>query len=854
MKQMMINDNIEIALRQVLRPGRYTGNEINVIKKDWQSADIRFALAFPDVYEIGMSNLGLGILYHILNKEEGVLAERVFSPWVDMEERMRELAIPLFSLESRNPIREFDVLGITYQYELQLTNLVNLLDLAEIPLQSNQRTDSDPLVIIGGPCAYNPEPIADLVDCVVIGDGEEVVLEIVTVLRKCKSESLSREDTLLELARCEGIYIPQFYTPEYDENGSFLQIRKIKSEAPDSIRARTLDQLKLENYPMKPLVPAIEVTHDRLSLEIMRGCTRGCRFCNAGMIYRPVRERSVDDLMEQVRQSLDNTGFDEISLVSLSTSDYSCLLPLMSRLKEDAIKKKVSVSFPSLRAETFTESMADFASGIRKSGLTFAPEAGTQRLRDVINKNNTEEDLLNAVSIAFKYGWQRVKLYFMIGLPTETMTDIEGIVDLIKKVVSISKKSGRKEIIVSLSPFSPKTHTPFQWDAQDSSESLAEKSKYLKNALSLPQVKVTWREPEVSLLEAVFGLGDRRLTDVILHAWKNGARFDGWTDQFRFELWQDAFQTNKIDMTSYVTSKSIDQVLPWEHLHKGITPQFLKCEHDRALSEETIGDCRIENCNGCGMDRFTSCREQKIAKPEFKSGTSVRGQFGRRSKRKADPAVIHQKFRILYAKQTPAQYTSHLDTMRIFIRAFRRAGLQLAYSQGFHAHPKLASGPPLGLGFTSQAEYLDVEMDGAGSDHFIQKLNDQLPLGMRILEVKPFIGKIKSLNSIINTAVYQISFSGNIDLFQQKIYEYLASTAHIVQRKDKEVDVRSFVKTIEIKGGFIRIVCALTPKGTVRIEEILNFLSPGNTSQFGVERKGLLIEEQGVLKTPLEVF
>ncbi len=856
-------ENIEPFLDQVTRPGRYAGNEQHAIKKDWSQAAVSFALAFPDVYEIGMSHLGIGILYHVLNRHDWILCERVFSPWVDMESLMREKNIPLFSLESKQPVRRFDILGITLQYELQYSNVLNLIDLAGVPLWSRDRKRGDPFVIAGGPCAYNPEPLADFLDAVVLGDGEEAIVEIANVVRKAKQEQWSREIVMKEMAKLQGVYIPAFYRSEGESKGKMVPA---KPGIPEKIRARILDQLSIKNYPFKPVVPLIQVVHDRFSLEIMRGCTRGCRFCNAGVIYRPVRERTKEDLLTETRAVISNTGYDEISLVSLSTSDYTELPDLMSSLWQCFDHQGVSISLPSLRPETFTEVVADLAQGLRRSGLTLAPEAGTQRLRNVINKNNSEENLIQAVTLAYEKGWKQVKLYFMIGLPTETREDMEGIVDLVQKVIRLGKKYGRKDVHVSISPFSPKPHTPFQWEAQDTVETMNEKIRFLRDRMRWKELKLSWRDPEISRLEAVLGRGDRRIGDVIYRAWKAGARFDAWSDQFHLDRWHRAFEESRLGMEEYTKNLEVDLPLPWEHLTKGVAKSFLLKERARAFAGDTTGDCRFENCQSCGLMQHPVC--QSVQKKTVPLSVSVdtaskKHRYGRRTKR-VPVNPVKKRIRFTFKKTTEVRFTSHLDTMRIFVRALRMAKIPVALSQGYHAHLKISMGPPLPLGYTSRAEYADIELADNLPRQFDELLNRSLPEGFEVSASRLFIRKTPSLNSAISLASYRIYGDGleAFDSLDQQIQDFLKLNSYPIKREKKgsevSVDIRPYVVSLEKNGKDLELLVKIgTDGGSVKADEVLQVLIPRNEvfpKEIYFERNGLFIEEKGFKRNPLEVL
>lgn len=857
-------EKIESLLPRVARPGRYVGNELNTVKKDWESVLVSFALAFPDVYEIGMSHVGMGILYHILNRIDWVAAERVYSPWIDMEKLMRDDEITLFSLESKKPIHRFDILGITLQYELHYTNILNLLDLSGIPVWSKDRQDKDPLVLAGGPCAYNPEPLADFLDAVVLGDGEEIVVEIAEVVRKAKRERQSRQETLRELSTIEGIYVPSLYRAEYGSDDRFTNIVPVDGDVPAMVGARTLNRLSNDNYPDKPLVPMIEITHDRFSMEIMRGCSRGCRFCNAGMIYRPVRERRANDLLKHAKEVVDNTGFDEISLISLSTSDYGELPELLQNLRDMFQNDGISISLPSLRPDTFTPEIADFIVGFRKSGLTLAPEAGSQRLRDVINKNNREEDLFRAVEIAFQKEWRHLKLYFMIGLPTERQDDLDAIVDLVDRLVRLSRRYGKKELHVSMSPFCPKPQTPFQWESQDSIDTMEEKVSYLKRKISWKEVKLSWRDPRVSRLETILGRGDRRLASVIYRAWKEGARFDAWSDKFDYDRWLEAFRSCDLSVDVFVQKKEERERLPWDHLGKGISKSFLIQEQNRALAGQAREDCRVEGCMGCGLMEHPECRQ--VVSREGKgrmSGQSRNSEstYGRRTRR-VQHVEMSRRIRIGYRKGQEVRFSSHLDMNRIFIRALRRARIPVALSQGYRAHPKISTGPPLSTGFTSRAEYFDLEVrDGMRRD-FDAVLNRHLPEGIEIFRSKVLLGKTLSLNESITRASYEIGADWRMSPGEMAVLitEFMKkNSCRVIRIKkgiDTKLDIRPFVVDMSMADGHIRMMLRLSSTGTARVEEVIHSLFPHYEEVpilHRVERTGLFIESQGSLITPLDV-
>ncbi len=605
----MVSKEVERLLLKVQKPGRYVGGELNEVIKDKRRVDVRFAFCFPDTYEVGMSHLGMKILYSLFNSREDIWCERVFAPWIDMEELMREKNIPLYALESGDPVSEFDFVGFTLQYELSYTNMLNMLKMSGIPLKSSERTELKNIVVAGGPCACNPEPVADFVDIFFIGEGEEVDLEVIDLFKECKASGADKREFLRRAAQIEGVYVPALYEVSYNDDGT-VKAYTPTCGAPAVVHKRLMKKMDESYYPDNFVVPLVEIVHDRAVQEIFRGCIRGCRFCQAGFLYRPVREKSVETINSQCRALCDNTGYDEVSLSSLSSSDYSQIVPLLEKLNTWSGDEKVSISLPSLRVDGFTDDIMNKIKTVRKSGLTFAPEAGSQRMRDVINKNVREDELLATCTTAFEGGWTTVKLYFMIGLPTETEDDVAAIAALGQSVVDAyyrcEKRSKGKSVrvTVSASSFVPKPFTPFQWEPQDTIEQLHKKQEHIKECITTKKIQFNYHDADTSFLEAVFARGDRRLCRVLELACERGFHFDGWNDCFSLEKWLELFEECELDPAFYANRRrEFNEVLPWDHIDYGVSKQFFINECKKAYADTTTPHCRLK-CSGCGAAKY----------------------------------------------------------------------------------------------------------------------------------------------------------------------------------------------------------------------------------------------------------
>ncbi|MBI5249262.1 MAG: TIGR03960 family B12-binding radical SAM protein [Desulfomonile tiedjei] len=784
------------VLIQVQKPARYIGNEVNAVIKELNGLDLHMALCFPDVYEVGMSHMGLKILYSIVNSRLKLYAERVFAPWPDMEGLMRRDGSRLSTLETGTPLADVDIVGFSLQYELCATAVLQMLDLAGIPLRSADRGEDDPLVIAGGPAAFNPVPMAVFFDAFVMGDGEEVILELADTYIEWKKRVGSRRELLQSWNNIPGVYVPSLPRPG------------------ETVARRITKDLDSAEFPVKLVVPFCETVHDRVGMEVARGCTRGCRFCQAGMLYRPVRERTTETIMEFARQNLGNTGWEEIALLSLSTGDYSRIGWLIQKMVEELGPERIAVSLPSLRTDTFDPSMAEQIRKVRKTGFTLAPEAGTDRLRRVINKGNTEEDLEKAVASAFQLGWQSVKLYFMIGLPYETDEDLDGIIGLIRKA---SKWARGGKITASVSTFVPKCHTPFQWAGQISREDTLRKQQHIKRFFRKGNAQVKFHDPRVSFLEGVIARGDERLSAVIQRAFEKGARFDGWDDQLKFDLWMEAFKEEGIDPEHYLEPREVGGDLPWGMVDTGISPEYLIEEWNRAKSEQATPDCRFGECAGCGVCNFDdilprlSTESVESREPQAAPGLVE------------DKAENIRRFRLQYAKLGQMRFLGHQDLIRLFARCFRRARIRLDYSKGFHPHPRLRFSPPLALGVESLAEFLDFDLINSdlGAQEIEVRLLKKMPDGIKPLNLQEILLNDPHLSARIQQFSYRIELLNSLEPeeVEQKVQDFRAAEEfQLVKRhkgKLKSRDLKQWVMDLRLSNRILTMNMKVDASGSV---------------------------------------
>jgi len=791
----------------ITKPGRYLGHEYNSTKKSWDSAQARFALIFPDLYEIGMSHQGIQILYHLINAQESLLAERCFCTDKDVERLLKENDTPITTLESGRPLTEFDAIGFTLPYELCYTNILTILSLAKMPFYAHERDESYPLVIGGGAGAFNPEPIADFFDAILLGDGEEAILEFGAVLSKQKNEVLTKDERLNQLAEIEGVYIPAHFQPEYDSQGHILKIHRLGGNK-DHINRRILQDLNQIEHLKHPIVPNAKIVHDRLGIEVARGCTRGCRFCQAGITYRPVRERQPEKIMELAESALDDSGFEELALLSLSTGDYSCLEATLPALMNKFSDRFISVAMPSMRVGTLTPAIMDQIKRVRKTGFTLAPEAGSERMRRIVNKGITEEDLLDTSRAAFALGWQTIKLYFMIGLPTETEQDIDAIIELVKKVVTERNKGpakGKKQINVSIGTFVPKPHTPFQWEKQLTIEESKRNIYHLRDNLNSKGSKLRYHNPQASYLEGVFSRGDRRLAKLMVAAWENGARLDGWDEHFSLLRWQEAARTCQLDLDDYLRERDMDEILPWQHLQTGVELQFLKDELHKAKREEYTPDCRYHACQKCGLCDFETLmpvvynRKQESSDNTLKSPQipTVEATGAKVTPEDAN----HFKYIVHYSRIGDICYLGHLEILQVVFRSLRRAKIETNFSQGFNPSPKISFGPALSVGTESLAEYFIMDLPKPLKDLTLaaDRLNVKLPPGLKVMKIEHHSGKIPQ--SVLIS--YNLTLPEKITEAQKNLAtEFIASQNFEVAKtrkgKTKTIDIRPLIRKFDI--------------------------------------------------------
>jgi len=800
----MTSYNSDELLLIAEKPSRYIGQEVNSVYKS--NAEVNFLLAFPDTYEVGMSHLGIKILYEVLNNISYVAAERCFAPWPDREMQLRQNRLPLTSLETQTPLADFDIVGFSLQYELSYTNVLTMLELGDVPLRRLARRESDPLIIAGGPCCFNPAPLADFIDAFVIGEGEEVVGEITAAVRTGKKNKLSRREYLAGLAQIPGIYVPAAHDKKH------------------IIKKRSVIDLNSWPYPVKPVVPLMQTVHDRIVLEIARGCTRGCRFCQAGMLWRPYRERNLALIKEMAAKLLTSTGHDEISLLALSSGDYSCLEPLIKDLMTRHYAQRVALALPSLRVESLTGTLIEEIKRTRKTSFTLAPEAGTDKMRLIINKGNTAEDLLSTVDKVFTAGWKSIKLYFMIGLPQESQTDLEGIIDLGYQALRAAKNRG--QVTISLSTFVPKPHTPFQWHRQISLAQTQAKQDFIRERIRNRNLSVKWHDARMSMLEGLFSRGDEKIGALLEKAFQKGCRFDGWTDLFHFDLWQEAIKETGINPEDYLQERDTDGTLPWDNIDCGISREFLAAELQKSVDCLETPDCRGLGCQSCGVCDFSAVKNVFSA-PEDKTD-QVPAAAG-----SVSPA-IDKHYRLTFTKADRARFLSHLELSSALIRALSRSSLSLSYSSGYHPHPKISFATATSVGMESKEEFADVTAKEylADMDLLQEEINNALPRGVKILQIRKLSTYEKDLASALWGFAYELHLplginEARLTVLEDNIQNFLSQTSFMIERKAKgrniSKDIRPFVKamTMDFAQSKVKFTIRHSQQGSARPLDII---------------------------------
>ncbi|MDH3975461.1 MAG: TIGR03960 family B12-binding radical SAM protein [Deltaproteobacteria bacterium] len=816
-----MDKKLKKILPLVSKPGRYAGEEVNSIKKDLDKVSLKVALAFPDLYEIGISNLGLQILYHVLNSLDHIAAERVYAPWDDMEKLLRENELPLTSLESALPLSTFNIIGFSLQHELCYTNLLNILDLGGISLRSSERNKEDPLIIAGGPSAFNPEPLSEFVDAFLIGDGEEGVKDICKAYLKWKEAGKTRKELLESLSQIKGVYVPSLFQVSYNESGPIKKITPLK-EGYKRVERRVLIDIEEAPYPTGFIIPNVKPVHDRVPLEVARGCSRFCHFCQAGYIYLPVRERSPEKIRSMGEKALAETGNDEAALLSLSTGDYSCLETLLPDLAKRYSEKNVNLSFPSLRVDTITPAIMNEMKKMRAKSFTIAPEAGSQRMRDLINKGVTEEQVLQTARKMSGAGCQSVKLYYMIGLPTETLDDLNEILRLSREVLKEGRKAGSmRKVTVNLSTFVPKSHTPFQWVRQNSTDEIMEKLDYMKKNLKDKNISLKWNDPFMTLLEGIFSRGDRRTGKTIMKAFEKGCRFDSWGDRLRPENWKEAIKESGIEVSNYLESKALDDILPWDLIDPGVTKKFLIDELNRSYEGELTEDCRYGRCSVCGV-----CDHKILKIRTFKEATLPAQPV----KKSSTSSPLKTKFRVRYTKRGPARFMGHTDMIQVLIRTLRRAGIPILYSEGFRPSPKISFGSPIPFATESLAEYFDIEVAGnMTAGYFLDKIAAHAPGYCKMMDAFVIYSGEKSITNATESEVYVIT-PGEKGSSLQKIREAIHNFESAdkwpfikkTKKGEKEIDLKKEVRGIHIdKEGKVEIEVIATGGRKVKAEDAL---------------------------------